>query len=135
MRYFRSTYCKQLTANKADAYTYVSVKSTVTIITGRKEVVAKVMFLHVSVILFTGGGLQAGRTPPTGRNPPGRENPPRPGRPPRTRENPPPGRENPPGPGRPPREADSRIRSTSGRYTSYWNAFLLVFLCVLLYQR
>ena len=32
MRYFRSTYCKQLTANKADANTYVSVKSTVTII-------------------------------------------------------------------------------------------------------
>ena len=24
----------------------------------------------------------------------------------------------------PPREADSRIRSTSGRYASYWNAFL-----------
>ena len=43
------------------------------------------------------------------------------------------GRENAPGPGRPPsppdqatppREADSRIRSTSGRYASYWNAFL-----------
>ena len=32
MRYFRSTYCKQLTANKADANTYVSVKSTVTIL-------------------------------------------------------------------------------------------------------
>ena len=31
----------------------------------------------------------------------------------------------PPGPGRPPREADSSIRSTSGRYASYWNAFLL----------
>ena len=27
---------------------------------------------------------------------------------------------------RPPREADSCIRSTSGRYASYWNAFLLV---------
>ena len=32
MRYFRSTYCKQLTANKADANTYVSVKFTVTIL-------------------------------------------------------------------------------------------------------
>ena len=31
----------------------------------------------------------------------------------------------PPGPGRPPPEADSSIRSTSGRYASYWNAFLL----------
>ena len=27
----------------------------------------------------------------------------------------------------PPQEADSSIRSTSGRYASYWNAFLLVF--------
>ena len=26
----------------------------------------------------------------------------------------------------PPREADSSIRSTSGRYASYWNAFLFV---------
>ena len=47
------------------------------IITGRNEVVAKVMFLHVSVILLTGGGgFRPGRTPPA------RENPPRPGRPP-----------------------------------------------------
>ena len=30
----------------------------------------------------------------------------------------------PPGPDAPPREADSSIRSTSGRYASYWNAFL-----------
>ena len=44
----------------------------------------------------------------------------------------PPGtRQTPPGPGRPPLdgeplpwEADSSIRSTSGRYASYWNAFL-----------
>ena len=100
------------------------------IITGRNEVVAKVMFLHVSVILFM-GGLQAGRIPPwTGRTPPGRENPP-------GREEPPLDRENPSGPGRPPQvgrtphireepppEADSRIQSTSGRYASYWNAFL-----------
>ena len=80
------------------------------VITGRNEVVAKVMFLHVCVILFTGGS-------------PGRENPPRAGR------TPPPGRENPPGadtpPGAdPPRAAHSSIRSTSGRYASYWNAFL-----------
>ena len=63
--------------------------------------------------------------------------------PPRTRQTPPPGAD-PPGPGRqppqtrltppgpstppdqvPPREADCSIRSTSGRYASYWNAFLL----------
>ena len=66
-------------------------------ITGRNEVVAKVMFLHVCVIVFIGGGLRAGRTLP-GQG-----------------ENPPPGRENPPGPGGPPQEADSRIRSTSGQ--------------------
>ena len=53
--------------------------------TGRNEVVAKVMFLHVSVILSTGGGLQAGRTPPGQGDPPQtKENPP-----PWTRENPP----------------------------------------------
>ena len=39
----------------------------------------------------------------------------------------PPGPGKPPRPGRPPphpQEADSSIRSTSGRYASYWNAFL-----------
>ena len=70
--------------------------------------------------------------------------PPEPGRPPLTRQTPPPDQADPPrpgtpttptpGPGRPPspdqadtppREADSSIRSTSGRYASYWNAFLL----------
>ena len=149
------------------------------VITGRNEVVAKVMFLHVCVILFTGGSLQAGRTPPPDQAdhpPPSRkENPPGPGRPPprqeggtppdqadhppagaRTRqttppaggrtppdqadhppgrrEEPPPGpadtpldQADPPGRENPsPREADSRIRSTSGRYASYWNAFLLM---------
>ena len=104
------------------------------IITGRNEVVAKVMFLHVSVILFTGGGLQ--RTPLRHQadTPPDLADPPA-GRPP-SRENPPdqadhPGRENPPGTGRPPRqgeptprEEDCSIRSMSGRYASYWNAFL-----------
>ena len=37
------------------------------IITGRNEVVAKVIFLHLSVILFTGGvsaSVHAGITPP-----------------------------------------------------------------------
>ena len=50
------------------------------------------------------------------------DTPPGPGRhPPRTRQTPP------PGPGRhPPGEADSSIRSTSGQYASYWNAFLLL---------
>ena len=45
-----------------------------TFITGRNEVVAKVMFLHVCVILFTGGVSGQGENPTT--PPPGRENPP-----------------------------------------------------------
>ena len=177
------------------------------IFTGRNEVVAKVMFLHVSVILSTGGVFWAApwtrqtppeqadppsrqtpwqadplagrppsrekplgqadpqgqadppsrQTPPAGRtSPPSRQTPqqgdppgpgrplwqgepPRPGRPPRqadppSRENPPSrtrqtpplaGRTSPLGPGRhPPREEDCSIRSMSGRYASYWNAFL-----------
>ena len=75
------------------------------IITGRNEVVAKVMFLQVCVCPRGGGCLpqcMLGCHTPSG-----------PGRPPRM--------EN------PPREADSSIRSTSGRYASYWNAFLFKF--------
>ena len=74
----------------------------------------------------------------TRQTPPGIEKPPRwrtprpgipprgPCRPPRDRE--PPRMENHPPDGGPPREADSSIRSTSDRYASYWNAFLLVLL-------
>ena len=53
---------------------------------------------------------QTRQTPPgPGRHPPDQaDTPPRPGRPPP-----------------PPDQADSSIRSTSGRYASYWNAFLL----------
>ena len=120
------------------------------IITGRNEVVAKVMFLQVCVCPRGGGGclpqcMLGCQTPPPGtrqtppgpgRPPPPRnqaDTPPGPGRhppgtrqttPPRTRQTPP----TPPGPGRhphPPDQADSSIRSTSGRYASYWNAFLL----------
>ena len=68
-------------------------------------------------------------------DPPGPGRPLGPGRPPRDQADPPPpqGPGRPPGPGRqtpprtrqtPPPEADSSIRSTSGRYASYWNAFL-----------
>ena len=75
------------------------------VITGRNEVVAKVMLLLVSVILLTGGRclpqcmLGYHTPPPESRHPPGADNP-------------------------PPREADSGIWSMSGRYASYWNAFL-----------
>ena len=108
------------------------------------------MFLHMCVILFTGGSPGSppctGRTPPdlAGRTPPDQADPP-PGpdreNPPWTWQGEPPqdlaGR-TPPGPGRetpqdlagrtpptPPRwEEDCIIRSMSGRYASYWNAFL-----------
>ena len=53
-------------------------------------------------------------TPPGVDNPPGTTHIPSP--PPRSRQ--------PPRDQTPPREADSGIRSTSGRYASYWNAFL-----------
>ena len=101
--------------------------------------------VFTGVCLSTGGGggrvsasVHAGmpyppgtwQTPPrTWQNPPRiRHHPPRPGRPPRIRHHPtgsdttttPPDLADPP-----PREADSSIRSTSGRYASYWNAFLL----------
>ena len=73
------------------------------VFTGRNEVVAKVMFLHVCVILFTGGSpgrppsWQGEPPPPAGRTLPGtRQTPP-------GRENPSPaGRTPPPGPGRHP---------------------------------
>ena len=123
-------------------------------ITGRNEVVAKVMFLLVSVILSTGGSpckMTPGRrhpparrppwkeappgkeAPPCKETPPQKENPPArrpPGRshPPRARK--PPQKESPPGKetpweGDPPiRRPPPGIRSMSGRYASYWNAIL-----------
>ena len=129
------------------------------IITGRNEAVAKVMFLHVCVILFTGGVSGQGEPPregePPGADTPLEQKPPRSRhtpsqdwtRPPRDQTTTPLGRENPLGPdhplplgrenpfprdqttpraGRPPREADASTRSMSGRYASYWNAFLLL---------
>ena len=83
------------------------------------------------------------RTPPWMENPPldgeppmGWRTPPGLGRPPLDGEPPlgwrtPPRMENPPGTRQTPplRETDSSIRSTSGRYASYWNAFLLAKKC------
>ena len=57
-----------------------------------------------------------GRTPPRQGDPPGRETP-QAGRTPLGADTPSPGAD-------PPRAAHSSIRSTSGRYASYWNAFL-----------
>ena len=70
-------------------------KSLVNFITGRNEVLAKVIFLHVSVILLTGGGGILGGYFFWGGIPPNF------------------------GGG-----FSTGIRSTFGRYASYWNAFL-----------
>ena len=119
------------------------------IFTGRNEVVAKVMFLQVCVCPQGGclrqcmRGCQAppGQADPPdqadtpwdqadplgpGRHPPGPgRHPPGPGRLPLDKADPTgPGRPHHPQPPPPP-EADSSIRSTSGRYASYCNAFLL----------
>ena len=129
-------------------------KDSFKVITGRNEVVAKVIFLHLFVILFTGGGWCAwsggvvshkalrqtppgqAHTPPSGPDtpPPSDQthHPPRPGTHPLDQTHTPPDQTPPPGPGTPsppdqthlPPEADSGIRSTSGRYTSYRNTFL-----------
>ena len=99
------------------------------------EVWGKVIFLHLSVILFTGGGLRncmlgytttplGADTLPTpqqqttgtrGRHPPGVDNPPgtRGRHPPGTRTR-----------YTPHCSACWEIRETSGRYSSHWNAFL-----------
>ena len=70
--------------------------------------------------------LRPGRPPGPGRHPPWtRQTPPDQADTPPDQADTPPDQADPPGPGRPPPEADSRIRSTSGRYASYWNAFLL----------
>ena len=67
------------------------------------------------------------RHPPPGLAPPQEQTPPREQTHPPGADTPPPKtRHSPPGADTPhPREADSSIRSTSGRYASYWNAFLL----------
>ena len=126
------------------------------------EVWGKVIFLHLFVILFTGGGsTQAGAAPR-----PRYQVHPRAGTPPRTRYTPgqvrytplgtrytpwagtpPLGRYcprqvHPLGPGTPPgrytpqeqvhppqNSACCEIRATSGRYASYWNAFLFAYHC------
>ena len=123
-------------------------------VTGRNEVVAKVIFLHLSVILFRGevsASVHAGiphthpppeQTPPRAdtpqsRHPPGADIPleqtsPWSRHPPGADtplEQTSPWSRHPPGADphwsrHPPQEADSGIRSMSSRYASYWNAFL-----------
>ena len=87
---------------------------------------AKVMFLQASVILFTGGrmsaSVHAGIPPPREQNPRADHHPP-------WEQTPPPEADTPRADtpqSRPPREAHASIRSMSGRFASYWNAFLFV---------
>ena len=87
------------------------------ILTGRNKVVPKVIFLHLFVILFTGGSS----TCPGGVYLPGQGGTWLGGG----------GGGYLPRADTPPPAADSRIWSTSGRYSSYWNAFLCkVFLSI-----
>ena len=106
--------------------------ATLLLLPPANEVWGKVLFLHLFVILFTGGGLpecMLGYPPP----PPTRHtNPPGPGTPPPgTRHTTP---FSPPGPGTPPPSPPPRTRHTppprdqgdavNGWYASYWNAIL-----------
>ena len=100
---------------------------SVLIFTGRNEVLAKVIFLHLSVIhsVHRGGEYLTRRPPDQVPNPPGPCTPPGPGT------HPPGTRYTPLGPGTPPRTRFPRRATTSGIrsmiswYASYWNAFLV----------
>ena len=101
------------------------------IFTGRNEVVAKVMFLQLCVILFTGG--VSGRENPPGRRTPWKENPPE-EKPPLPIEEPP-GRRTPPLGGRPPRkenplEGDPREREPP-RHTVNERSVRILLECIL----
>ena len=89
-----------------------------------QRVVAKVIFLHLSVILFTGGGLpqcMVGYLPE--QTPPSREQtPPLSRHPPKQT---PPGADSPPGADTHPGKQTPAYGLQAGRYASYWNAFLL----------
>ena len=123
---------------------HISILLVLRIFTGHNEVVAKVMFLLVSVILSTGGSASVQKyPPPPGKEaPPGRKHPPE-GSTPRRKHpwegsTPPPRRKHPLEGSTPRKEAPPPpgIRSMSGRYASYWNAFLFMIyandLCLLL---
>ena len=99
---------------------------------GRNEVVAKVILLHLSVILFTGGvclsacwdapphqGDPHARRPPEGGTPPAKETPPQEGGTP-CQGDPPEGGTPRQGEPLPQKEAPPPGR----RHASYWNAFL-----------
>ena len=123
-------YCSSVFSAHCDTYWGLCKVGSESFITGRNEVVAKVIFLHLFVILFTGGGfcLNACWDPPQSRPPsPWTRHPPQEQTPqtrhPRSRHPP---RADTPLDQAPPWEADSSIRSMTGQYASYWNAFLFI---------
>ena len=115
---------------------FILANTTLFVITVRNEV-AKVMFLHLSVILSTGGSasVHAGISPPPPpsgtRHPPGADTPPQSRHPPEQtppRADTPQSRhpfweQAPPWDQAPHPPADGYC---CGRYASYWNAFLFI---------
>ena len=99
------------------------------IITGRNEVVAKVMFLHVSVILST-GGVSGQAPPPRTRQTPRRTRPPPQGEPPRDQADPP-GMENPPGAGRPPQTRQTPLPGRRLQHTVNERPVRILLECIL----
>ena len=108
----------------------VSTLASSIFITGRNEVVAKVIFLHLFVILFTGGVCLSAcwDTTPQDQTPPDQADTPsdQADTPPDQADTPPDQADTPLDQADPPWEAHTSIRSTSGRYASYWNAFLFI---------
>ena len=124
----------------------VDAKCEWTLLPPSNEAWGKIIFLHLSVILFTGGSTWAGtpwqvhclgrytpqQVPPRQVHPPGRYNPPQQVQPPPGRYTPLAGtplgrytpRQVPPQASTTPPKVHAGIRSTSGRYASHWNAFL-----------
>ena len=114
--YLTSLRCALFVVNRSiSPYVLCFLFTSCTFFTGRNEVVAKVIFLHLSVIHSVHRAPQNRHPPRSRHTPPGADTSP-PSRPPHT----------PLGLSTPPREADSGIRPTSGGYASYWNAFLFL---------
>ena len=122
-RFFSISGTKQSVSVKCRSKSTVSSVVNL-IITTRKRSLGKVIFSVACVKNSVHRGFASvhARIPP-----PWQADPPRQGRPP-WQGRPPPGQGRPPPQGRPPlHSACWEIRSTSGRYASYWNAILLCY--------
>ena len=99
------------------------------VFTGRNEVVAKVMFLQVSVIHSVHRGGSPENPPPRQGDPPTPT--PRQGEPPWDQGDPPRTRENPPGPGRPPRDQGDTPTGSRLQHTVYERPVRILLECIL----